>query len=129
MVCASRSTATTARFLSMKIRACLPDPLATSSTGPRFTSGAQRTTHSDGDSGPIVGKKRAQDRAVAAAFIRAVAADREIAAVGKQSEQLEQPLRLRPCHFASVEPFESLPVARLRELDQLRARRQLGQPK
>src|SRR5256886_15897987 len=41
-----------ARPRPAKKRACRPAPLATSSTGPRVTSCAQRTTHSDGASAP-----------------------------------------------------------------------------
>src|SRR5687768_8262898 len=48
--CASRSTATTSSPRSAKKRACRPAPLATSSTGPRSISAAQRTTQSEGAS-------------------------------------------------------------------------------
>src|SRR3989442_9650797 len=47
-----RVSLTTARPRPEKRRACRPAPLATSSTGPRVTSCAQRTTHSDGASAP-----------------------------------------------------------------------------
>ena len=40
----------TARLRSAKKRACLPAPLATSSTGPCLTRAAQRTTHDEGAS-------------------------------------------------------------------------------
>src|SRR5581483_10678604 len=48
--CGSRSTASTSRPRAANSRAWRPAPLATSSTGPRSTSSAQRETHADGAS-------------------------------------------------------------------------------
>src|SRR5688572_17047689 len=78
--CGSRSTATTSRFLPPKKRACLPPPLATSSTGPRVTSAAQRTTHGEGPSEPCAtcGEQLLEDRAVAAVLAFAIATNREV---------------------------------------------------
>src|SRR6187397_1410883 len=76
--CGARSTAITPRLV--KTRECLPAPLATSSTGPRVTSGAQRITHGDGssDSCTTLSQQVAQHRTVTALLVLAVAADRKV---------------------------------------------------
>src|SRR4051812_31703820 len=52
----SRSTAMTSNSFSAKKRAWRPPPQATSSTGPRATRGAQRTTQSEGSSRRLGGR-------------------------------------------------------------------------
>src|SRR4030095_6377788 len=75
MDCGSRSTAITSTPL--KILEWRPAPLATSSTGPRFTSGAHRTTHGDGssDACTVLDQELAQHRAMAAVFVLAIETD------------------------------------------------------
>src|SRR5574339_166882 len=128
MDCGSRSTAMTSNLL--KTLACLPEPQATSSTGPRLTSGAQRTTHGDGVSGcacAMLLEKPPQDRAVAALLVLAIAADRKIRLPRKRRQHAKQPLRGRRLHLALVGPGEALPVL-VRERDHLGRRREIGKP-
>src|SRR6185436_496928 len=118
--CGARSTATASKPRAAKRRAWRPGPLATSSTGPLFTSGAQRTTHSLGDSGPMLEKDLAKDRAMATRLVLAIATHGKIRSPGESGQRLQK--MLLPLHFLAIAPGERLPVA-VRELDQRSARR------
>src|ERR1700741_752858 len=128
--CASRSTATTSSPRWANNFACRPAPLATSSTGPRVTSGAQRATHADGVSSEaciVFPQQLPQDRPVAALLVLAIAADRKIRVVRQLGEKLEQALGGRRLHLPPIPLHESLPVP-VSASDELRARRQVRQP-
>src|SRR5687768_12480243 len=127
--CKSRSTAMTFKFLEAKSRECRPAPLATSSTGPRATSGAQRLTQSDGssESCAMLGQQLAQDRAVAARLVIAVAADGKVRIERQRREKCEQALGRRGLHLAAIGAGEARPVL-LRARHQPGARREIGQP-
>src|ERR1700675_2664342 len=111
MTCGSRSTATASSPLPAKKRACRPCPLATSSTGPRVTSGAHRTTQSEGVSDPwesagnfrpFPGQQPAQDRAMATLRALAVAADGKIRVARQFRQELNQALAVRRLHLAAI---------------------------
>src|SRR6185503_16493652 len=125
--CGSRSTAITPRFA--KTLACRPAPLATSSTGPRVTSGAQRATHGDGssDACTVFDEQIAQHRTMAASLVFAVAADGKVRLVRQRSKQAEQALGGRRLHFAAVGLGHAVPVLQSAG-DELRARREVRKP-
>src|SRR6185503_12642674 len=134
--CASRSTATTSSPRAAKSLACRPCPLATSSTGPRATSGAHRATQRDGvsiEACIFLAQQLAQNRAVAARLVLAVATDGEVRMLGKPCEELEQALRRRDFHLACVSfpvaaPARIRPGLRDGPAEQLLAGRKLRKP-
>src|SRR5688572_17784251 len=100
----SRSTAITGMFLCLKRRACRPIPLATSRTGPRPTSGAQRLTQSDGssESCAMLCQQLAQERAVAALLVLAIAAHGKVCVSRQGGEKPDQAPRGGRLHLAPV---------------------------
>src|SRR5688500_15581361 len=127
--CASRSTAVTLSPRDENTLACLPAPLATSSTGPRVTSSAQRLTHADGssESCAMLGEQLAQDGAMAALRVFAVAANREIRVRRQRGEEADQAIGRRRLHLAAIRLGEARPVL-LRLRHQPGAGREIGQP-
>src|SRR3954468_18701391 len=67
-----------------------------------------------------------ENRAMAARFILAIAADRQIGFLRKAREQLEQALRCGRPHLAAVSACESGPVAITRILDEAGKKREAG---
>src|SRR5687767_2837394 len=136
MTCGSRSTAITSSPRCAKNLACRPDPLATSSTGPRVTSGAQRTTQGEGvssESCAMISQQLSQNRPVATRLIFAIAADRNVCLSGKRCQQRDEPLRSRCPHlffvrFPEPAPARIGPRLRQRPADYFLAGRKLRKP-
>src|SRR5574341_953930 len=132
----SRSTATTSSPRAANNFACRPAPLATSSTGPRATSGAQRTTQGEGvsiDACTVLPQQLAQDRAVAARLVLAIAADREVRMMRQRGKQLGQAPRRGGFHFLEIttrklSPALVRPGLSDRPSEERFARREIRQP-
>src|SRR5258706_13657040 len=83
--------------------------------------------------GTALAQKIPEQRAVAALFVLAIAADGQVGVVGKRGEQIEQVLRARRAHLAAIvaqvlSPAGVGPGLAKRPADPFLARRQLGKP-
>src|SRR5262245_20020113 len=92
----------------------------------------QSSTASDDPCAPLL-EDLAHQRAVAAALVLAVAADREARGVGQRGQQVPDPARLRPAHLGAVAARERAPAALVAQggpgfLQQLLARSQVREP-
>lgn len=63
------------------------------------------------DIGATIGEQLAEDRAMAAGLVLAIAADGEVCLVGEGGEQVEEVGRFRLLHLGAKFPLEGLPAA------------------